>query len=146
MNKIAQQEIYNHYLRLGSHEALKTAGVSMEAIRKALAHGSKDIVPISRAMGERGGGIAGSTIGSTFGLAKGLELGQHMAAENPLVQALLAGTGATVGMGVGNLAGRKGGDLAGRLAAMLQQTKPVRGLGNILADPFAQVRGINKVY
>ena len=159
MNKLAQQELYTQYFLLGSQEAVKTAGISMEAIRKALglggdkmkafrqalAKGGDDVVPFSRALGERQGGIIGSVGGLDVGVNKGLELAGHVAPENPLLIALLGGGGGMLGMGAGNLIGRKGGDLAGRLGGMLQQTKPVRSLGNMLADPLAQVRGINKV-
>ena len=142
MNKLAQQEIYNHYYSLGNTAAVKTAGISMQSLRKALSQGSPEVLAITKAMGERRGGQLGSLGGAQLGIDHGLELAAALAEGNPLVASLLAGTGGTLGMAGGNIVGRQSGKLLGHLTGKIQQTAPMRHLGNLLADPLARVPGI----
>lgn len=144
MNKLSHDQIANHFYNLGAQLALgsagmsKTAGISANALRKALSGGAEQSAAIGRALAERQAGQMGTLYGSTSGLGAGLAAG----GDNLLLSLLLAGAGSAAGGAAGNIVGRRVGGVLGQGAGYVGGLEPFRSVGNFLADPLRRVPGI----
>ena len=144
MDKLSRDQIANHFYNLGAQLALssagmsKTAGISADALRKALSGGAEQSAAIGRALAERQAGQMGTVQGGLTGLAAGLAA----SGDNALLQLLLGGGGLAAGGAAGNIVGRRVGGVLGQGAGYVGGLEPFRSVGNFLADPLRRVPGI----
>lgn len=155
--KLSQEKIAQEYYNLGLQLALGDAGmeksaginlgalrramsggdISLEALRRALSGGARQSAAIQGALTERGLGQLGTVQGGLAGMLSAAQL-----AETPALQALLGAGGLAAGGAAGNILGRNVGHYAGRGLGYVSGMRPLKQLGNFVADPLRRVPGI----